>query len=382
MELQNRIMLSPLCQYSADDGHLTDWHLTHLGGILQRGPGLTTVEATSVSWNGRITPQDSGIYLESHIEPLKRIVTFAHSQNQKIAIQLAHAGRKASDSAPWLEHALASEEVGGWPDKVVGASAIAFDDVLAIPKAMTVEDIEEYKKDFARGVKYALEAGFDAIEIHSAHGYLLHSFLSPISNQRPSSDPYSGHSFETRTKLLLEVARLTRSLIPPSMPLLVRISGGDFMDHPDSPVPDSWKESDTVRLAPLLEEAGVDLLDVSGGGIHPSQKIPKSGEPGYQSHFARAVKKGLNKNGKGTMLVGTVGGIKTASTACELLADSQPGEGDALDLVIVGRMFQKNPGLVWSWADELGVKVQAAHQIAWGFRGRHTVQQKPKKQAT
>jgi 2,4-dienoyl-CoA reductase-like NADH-dependent reductase (Old Yellow Enzyme family) len=193
--------------------------------------------------------------------------------------------------------------------------------------------------------------------------------MSPISNQRPESDPYSGHSFETRVKLLLEVTRLVRSIIPETMPLFVRISGSDFMDHEGSGVSNSWTVADTVRLAPLLEEAGVDLLDVSGGGVHLNQRIPNRGQPGYQSFMSRAAKKGLLQTGKGKMLIGAVGGIITGKLADSLLEEVE-GE-DGVDLIIAGRAFQKNPGLVWAWAEELGADIQLANQIGWPVKGRH-----------
>lgn len=352
LELQNRIMLSPLCQYSAQDGHATDWHLTHLGGILQRGPGLTTVEATGVLPEGRITPQDVGLWKDSQIEPLARIVEFAHSQSQKIAIQLAHAGRKASTVAPWLSAgAVAPKEHGGWPDNVKGPSNVPFDENHATPKEMTIEDIEEFKKAFVAATKRALKAGFDVIEIHNAHGYLLQSFLSPVSNKR--TDKYGG-SFENRTRLTLELVELVRAAIPEDMPLFLRISGTDWLEHTSEP---SWTVEDTVRLAPLLAERGVDLLDVSAGGNSPLQKI--RGGPGYQAPFAQAVKKAVGDK----LLVGTVGSITSGKQANDLLETG-------LDLAIVGRLFQKNPGLVWYWAEELGADMEVANQIGWGFYGR------------
>jgi 2,4-dienoyl-CoA reductase-like NADH-dependent reductase (Old Yellow Enzyme family) len=353
---QNRIFLSPLCQYSAQDGHLTDWHLTHLGGIIQRGPGLTFVEATAVLPEGRITPEDSGLWKDSQIAPLKRIVEFAHSQGQKIGIQLAHAGRKASTVAPWLSMGdTAVEEVGGWPDGVKAPSALAFNDKFPQPKAMTKQDIEEFKSAFVAAVKRALEAGFDVIEIHNAHGYLLHEFLSPVSNKR--TDEYGG-SWENRTRLTLEVVQAARKVMPEGMPLFLRISASDWLDGQREQFPESWTEADTVRLAPLLAEGGVDFLDVSSAGLHPSQKI-KTG-PGYQAPFAKAVKKAVGDK----MAVGVVGSITNGLQANELL------EEGGLDVAIVGRMFQKNPGLVWTFAEELGTEIHIAHQISWGFGGR------------
>lgn len=352
--LQNRIMLSPLCQYSAQDGHQTNWHLTHLGGILQRGPCMTTVEATSVTAEGRITPEDVGLWKDSQMEPLKRIVEFAHSQNQHIMIQLGHAGRKASTVAPWLSSGeVAGKDVNGWPDDVYAPSAIAWNDKHAKPKAMTLEDIESFKKAFSDSVKRALECGFDAIEIHNAHGYLLHEFISPVSNTR--TDKYGG-SWENRVRLTLELVEQTRAQIPKDMPLFLRISATDWLEEAKE-IKESWTVDDTVKLAPMLAERGVDLLDVTSGGNHPAQH-PHVG-PGYQAPFAKAVKKAVGDK----MAVATVGSITEGKQANQLLEEG-------LDLVIVGRMFQKNPGLVFAWADELGVEVEMPNQIRWGFGGR------------
>ena len=275
--LQNRIMLSPLCQYSAENGYHTAWHMTHLGGIVQRGPGLTMVEATAVTPEGRITPEDSGLWEDGQIEPLRRIVEFAHSQNQKIAIQIAHAGRKASTVAPWLASgALAGEDVGGWPNNVWGPSAIPWNENHAPVKELTLEGIEKVKEAWGAAVRRAVKAGFDIIEIHNAHGYLLHSFCSPVSNQR--TDQYGG-SFENRTRLTREMVQVTRDNMPKDMPLFLRISGTDYLEEEAGM--DSWRVEDTVRLAPTLAELGVDLLDVSGGGSHAKQH-PHVG-PAYQS---------------------------------------------------------------------------------------------------
>ncbi|OLN86755.1 putative NADPH dehydrogenase C23G7.10c 3 [Colletotrichum chlorophyti] len=357
--LQNRIALSPLCQYSAQDGHYTMWHETHMGGIIQRGPGISCVEATAVQPRGRITPEDVGLWKDSQIEPLKKVVEFAHSQNQKIMIQLAHAGRKASTVAPWLSSgSVAGEDLNGWPDDVHAPSAIAWNEKHAQPKEMTLKDIEDFKLAFAASVRRALKAGFDAIEIHNAHGYLLHEFLSPVSNTR--TDKYGG-SWENRVRLTLELVEETRAIIPQDMPLFLRISATDWLEE-QKDIPESWTVDDTVKLAPLLAERGVDLLDVSSGGNHERQH-PHS-KPAYQSPFAIKVKQAVGNK----MAVGTVGSIENGTLANELL------EKEGLDLVFVGRGFQKNPGLVFAWADELGVQVNMPNQIRWGFggRGRHS----------
>ncbi|KAF8156008.1 hypothetical protein B0H34DRAFT_517522 [Crassisporium funariophilum] len=355
VEFQNRIFLSPLCQYSCRDGFMTPWHMAHLGGIVSRGPGLTMIEATAVLPEGRITPQDVGIWSAAHTAPLAHIVEFAHSQNQKIAIQLAHAGRKASNVAPWLNSGpLAGPEVGGWPDEVVGPSNVPFHESYATPKELDVAGIKRIVKAFVNGAKRAVEAGFDVIEIHNAHGYLLSSFLSPVSNKR--TDDYGG-SFENRTRLTLEIVDAVRAVIPEDMPLFLRISGTDWLEV-SAPNEPSWTAEDTAKFAPILASHGVDLLDVSAGGNDPRQKIRPG--PKYQVPFAAAAKKAAGSK----LLVGAVGGLYSGKVAQEVL-DS----GDA-DVIFVGRMLQKNPGQVWAMADELGVDMHSAHQIEWGFRGR------------
>jgi 2,4-dienoyl-CoA reductase-like NADH-dependent reductase (Old Yellow Enzyme family) len=274
-----------MCQYSAEDGHHTPWHFAHLGGMILRGPGLTMVEATAVTPEGRITPEDSGLWKDSQIEPLRRIVEFAHSQNQKIGIQLAHAGRKASTVAPWLSSGdVADEHVNGWPRNVYGPSAIPYNDKHAMPKEMTKVDIENFKEAWVASLKRALRAGFDVIEIHNAHGYLLHNFVSPASNQR--TDEYGG-SFENRIRLTLEVVDLTRETVPKDMPVFLRISATDWLEKVEGI--DGWTVEDTIKLAEILADRGVDLMDVSTGGNHPKQQI-KTG-PGYQVSVSFSSKK-------------------------------------------------------------------------------------------
>jgi len=324
------------------------------------------IEATSPTPQGRITPEDSGIWSDEHIEGewgLKKICEFAHSQGQKIGIQIGHAGRKASTVAPWLSMgALATKDVNGWPDEVIAPSAIPYNKDHAMPKEMTLQDIEDLKTAWVAGVRRAIKAGFDVIEIHNAHGYLLQEFISPVSNKR--TDKYGG-SFENRTRLTLEIVDLTRKEMPKDMPLFLRISATDWLEH-DGFEGDSWKVSDTVKLAPLLAERGVDLIDISSGGNHPSQKIVPG--PGYQAPFAKEVKKAVGDK----LLVGCVGSITSGKQAEAILTGKgEDSKGDTeVDLAIVGRMFQKNPGLVWAWAEELGVEINVANQIRWGFGGR------------
>lgn len=338
--------------------------MAHLGGIILRGPGLAVIEATAVLPEGRITPEDSGLWKDEQVEGpfgLKSIVEFAHSQNQKIAIQIGHAGRKASTVAPWLSMgAVATEDVGGWPENVRGASAVPYNQDHATPIELSLNDIEELKKAWAAAVKRAVKAGFDVIEIHNAHGYLLNSFLSPVSNKR--TDKYGG-SFENRVRLTLEIVEVTRKEMPESMPLFLRLSATDWLEHSEEA---SWTVDDSAKLAGLLAEKGVDLLDVSSGGNSPDQKI--KGGPGYQAGFAKTIKKAVGDK----LLVGAVGTITTGKQAQAII--SGEGEGskgtEELDLIVAGRMFQKNPGLVWSWAEELGVQINVANQIRWGFGGR------------
>lgn len=310
---------------------------------------------------GRIIPQDLGLYNDGQIEPLRRITEFAHSQSQKIAIQLAHAGRKASVVAPWLSvNAMAVLEVGGWPDEIVGPSAIPFEEgINSVPRALTKEEIRVLIGDFATAATRAVKANFDAIELHAAHGYLLHQFLSPISNRR--TDEYGG-SFANRTRLLLEVSDAVRAVIPTRMPLLVRISATDWFEYRENlPVEfsESWTLDQSIHLAHLLADHGVDFLDISSGGIHPKSAIAIHPGPAYQIHLAQEIKKSVGDQ----LLVSTVGGLKTGALAEEAV---QSG----LDAVLVGRWFQQNPGLIRAFANELGAKVRMATQIDWSFEGR------------
>jgi 2,4-dienoyl-CoA reductase-like NADH-dependent reductase (Old Yellow Enzyme family) len=329
------------------------------------------LEVTAVQANGRITPEDSGIWLDAHIDTLKKHVDFAHSQNALIGIQLGHAGRKASTVAPWLSSgATATEEVGGWPSNVVGPSEEPFNEHYPIPRPLTLAEIAQFKSDHLSGVRRALRAGFDVIELHFAHGYLVSSFLSPAVNKR--TDQYGG-SFENRIRLALEIIDATREVIPADMPLFVRISATDWLDtNPSWNGGPSWTVEDSIKFAELLAQRGVDVLDVSSGGNHALQKVV--GGPGYQAPFAKAIKAAV----KDTMLVSSVGSIKTGLEAQKIIDGSQNGGKDGgqdasdtpLDLIAAGRMFLKNPGLVWAWADELGVTINVAHQIGWGFGGR------------
>ncbi|KAG7451471.1 NADH:flavin oxidoreductase/NADH oxidase [Guyanagaster necrorhizus] len=347
---QNRIFLSPMCQYSAVDGHITPWHTAHYGGIITRGPGLSIIEATAILANGRTCPEDLGIWSDDHVRTLTPLVELAHSQSQKIGIQLAHGGRKSSTVAPWLSgQALADENVGGWPNDVIAPSPIPWAADYATPKELSKDDITDLLQAYKDGALRAVKAGFDVLEIHAAHGYLLHEFLSPVSNQR--TDEYGG-SWENRVRLILEIVDAVRGVISQDMPLFFRISGSEGLEYLDIP---SWCSEDTVRLAFLLKEHGIDLLDVSSGGNSSQQRI--KGAPAYQTPLAHAVKQ-ANIPG---LIVSTVGSITNATLAQSILDDGRA------DVILVGKGFQKNPGLVWAWAEELGVDVAIANQIYWGF---------------
>ncbi|PYH32660.1 NADH:flavin oxidoreductase/NADH oxidase [Aspergillus neoniger CBS 115656] len=345
LTFQNRLGVSPICQYSAEDGHMTDYHLAHLGGIAQRGPGLIMIEATAVQPEGRISPQDVGLWKDSQIAPIARVIEFAHSQGQKIGIQLAHAGRKASTTAPWMmNHGnVATENVGGWPHNAKGPT-------------MSKDDIREFKEAWAAAAKRALVAGADFIEIHNAHGYLLASFLTPYANKR--TDEYSG-SFENRTRLPLEIAQLTRNTVGEHVPVFLRLSASDWLD---SDFGETWGLQDAVKFAEaLVAQGAIDLIDVSSGGLHSSQKV-KAG-PGFQAPFGIAVKKAVGER----ILLATVGHIKDGRLANRLL------EEEGLDVILVGRGFQKDPGLVWTFAQHLDVEIAMPGQIRWGFSKRGAV---------
>ena len=322
------------------------------------------VEATAVQANGRITPEDSGIWLDAHIPGLRKHVDFAHSQNQHIGIQIAHAGRKASTVAPWLSGgATAAADTGGWPDDVVGTSAEPFDAGYPTPREASLAEIDQIKADFVQGIRRAITAGFDVIELHFAHGYLVSTFFSPASNKR--TDKYGG-SFENRIRLALELAEEARAVMPDDMPLFVRISATDWLSNNPDWKGESWDVEEAAELSKQLAARGVDLIDVSTGGIHKDQKV--KGGPSYQVPFAQHIKKVVGDK----VLVSTVGSITTGEQAEEALS----GGETKLDLVAAGRMFQKNPGLVWAWSDDLEVSIHSANQIGWGFGGRAAAKQK------
>ncbi|KAH8676571.1 NADH-dependent flavin oxidoreductase-like protein [Tricladium varicosporioides] len=372
---QNRIWVAPMCMYSADNGHLTDFHLVHLGAFAYRGASLTIIEATSILPNGRITPEDSGLWQNSQIAPIRRVADFLHSQNQKIGIQLAHAGRKASTCAPWLvergKAMTATEDVGGWPNDVMGASAIQWGEGYAIPRSMTAQDIKDVVDGFRDSAKRAVEAGIDVIEIHGAHGYLISSFLSPISNRR--TDKYGG-SFENRIRLLVESIQAVREVIPSGMPLIVRVSATEWMEKSAA---ESWDVGSTIKLAKLLPALGVDLLDVSSGGNNEAQLIGMHSN--FQIDIASQIRNALFDVGIKDLLIGAVGMITEAEAAKEIVQNGKPNNTDdtveieneegtisKADIVLIARQFMREPEWVLRVAYRLGVQVKWPQQYHRG----------------
>jgi 2,4-dienoyl-CoA reductase-like NADH-dependent reductase (Old Yellow Enzyme family) len=313
----NRIGVSPMCQYSSKDGFANDWHMVHLGSRAQGGPGLVMLEASAVVAEGRITPEDLGIYKDDHIPGLKRIVDFIHSQGVRAGIQLAHAGRKASMSSPFAaEHVVALSD-GGW--QPVAPSPIAFAPHYATPRALDQQGIDAIIDAFAKAAQRALTAGFDFVEIHAAHGYLLHEFLSPLSNQR--SDAYGG-GFDNRARLLSQVVDAVRAVWPAELPLFVRISATDWAEG-------GWNIDEAVTLGGILRTHGVDLVDVSSGGLVPHAKIPVG--PGFQAPFAARIR------AEGAIPTAAVGMITDPHQANALIAEGQA------DLVLLAREMLRDP---------------------------------------
>ena len=336
----NRIWVSPMCQYSAIDGVATQWHDVHIGSFATGGTGLIMMEATGVVPEGRISTACLGLWNDAQTERLKPIVDFAHSMSTKIGIQLAHAGRKASCLPPWSDHPMASKEEGGWD--CVAPSAISFGGKYPVPKALTKKEIQDLVTAFASSAKRAVAAGFDLVEIHAAHGYLIHQFLSPISNQR--EDEYGG-SFENRTRFIIEIARAVRSAIPNGMPLFVRISASDWLE-------DGWTIDESVELCRLLKEVGVDLIDVSSGGTSSGAPVPVG--PGYQVPFATRIR---NESKIPTCAVGLITESKQAD---EIVKN---GEADA---VMMAREFLRNPRWPLEASKELNADVKWPNQLLRG----------------
>jgi 2,4-dienoyl-CoA reductase-like NADH-dependent reductase (Old Yellow Enzyme family) len=334
IELKNRIVVSPMCEYSSEDGFANDWHLVHLGSRAIGGAALVIAEASAVSPEGRITAGDLGIYKDEHIAKLKQITDFIHQHNAFAGIQLAHAGRKASHEIPWVSAAqLPSDHANGW--KTVGPSALPFAETEEAPLALDKTGMEKVKADFKAAASRALAAGFDVIELHGAHGYLIHEFLSPISNLR--TDEYGG-SFENRIRFLLEIIESVQEVWPAENPLFVRVSASEWTEG-------GWTADDSVALAKILINKGIDLVDCSSGGNIATAKIPL--KPGYQVEFAEKVKK------ESGILTAAVGLITEAKQADEIIQNGQA------DLVMLARQLLRDPYFPLRAAHELG------HEVKW-----------------
>ncbi|MDO9256035.1 MAG: NADH:flavin oxidoreductase/NADH oxidase [Bacteroidales bacterium] len=314
---RNRIAISPMCQYTAEDGFANDWHLVHYGSRAVGGAALIIQEATGVSPEGRISPGDLGLYKEEHIEKLRQITSFIHQHGEVAGIQLAHAGRKAGCAKPWDGGKQLMENEGGW--KTVSASALAFNPDDVAPQELDTEGINKVITDFKFAAQRSLQAGYKLVEIHAAHGYLIHQFLSPLSNHR--TDNYGG-SFENRIRLLLEIVKAVQTEWPQNLPLFVRISATDWAEG-------GWNIDEAVKLSSILKQNGVDLIDCSSGGLVPHQKIPLG--PGYQVPFAERIKKETG------IMTGAVGMITEAQQADDILQKGQA------DLILIARQSLRDP---------------------------------------
>jgi 2,4-dienoyl-CoA reductase-like NADH-dependent reductase (Old Yellow Enzyme family) len=316
--LRNRIAVSPMCQYSAEDGRANDWHLVHLGCRAIGGAGLVVFEATAVEARGRISPADLGLWDDAQVEPLARIVRFVEEHGAVPCLQIAHAGRKASVRAPWDEGGAPLDEgQGGWP--VVGPSAIPFAPGHPVPSPLDAAGLRDVTRAFAEAARRALAAGFRALELHAAHGYLLHEFLSPLSNRR--DDAYGG-TFGGRTRFVREVLAAIRGVWPERLPLLIRVSATDW-------APGGWDVDECVQLARDLRGLGVDLVDTSSGGLVPAAQVPAG--PGYQAAFAERIRR------EAGIATGAVGMITSPEQAEHVLRSAQA------DLVLLARAMLRDP---------------------------------------
>ena len=342
--LRNRVAVSPMCQYCARDGLADDWHLVHLGSRAAGGAGLVVVEATAVTAAGRITAGDLGIWSDAHADPLARIARFVKSQHSVPGIQLAHAGRKASCAVPWAGGHQLPPAVGGWP--TVAPSPVAFRPADLPPAALDAAGIDAVVTAFTVATRRAVAAGFEVVELHAAHGYLLHEFLSPLSNHR--ADEYGG-TFDTRVRLTVRVAAAMRAAMPDRLPLFVRISTTDWVEG-------GWDVDQSVELARRLKAAGVDLIDASSGALVPDAKIPVG--PGYQVPAARRIKH------EAGIATGAVGLITAARQADEIIANA-----DA-DLVLLAREMLREPYWAIGAAQDLGAEPAWPQQYGYAVGRR------------
>jgi 2,4-dienoyl-CoA reductase-like NADH-dependent reductase (Old Yellow Enzyme family) len=341
VHLRNRIAVSPMCQYSSEDGFANDWHLVHLGSRAVGGAGLVMMEASAVEARGRISSSDMGIWKDEHVAFLARISGFIRRQGAAAGIQIAHAGRKASTRRPWEGGGVVPESAGGW--RPVAPSAIPFQPGDQPPEELSKLEILRVVESFAAAARRALAAGFDVLEIHAAHGYLIHQFLSPLSNHR--TDEYGG-DFTTRCRMPLETIEAVRGAWPARLPLFLRISATDWADG-------GWDIDGAVRFARCARELGVDLIDCSSGGLTPLQKIPLA--PGYQVPFAARIRR------EADIMTGAVGLITKAHQADEIISSGQA------DLVLLAREFLRDPYFPLHAANELGAEINPPVQYSRAF---------------
>ncbi|KIW69894.1 hypothetical protein PV04_02211 [Phialophora macrospora] len=392
--LRNRIIVAPMCQYSTassgpDIGKLTDYHIATLGHYALKGAGLVFIEATGVQPNGRITPNCPGLWSDAQTESVKRVSDFIKSQGALSGIQLAHAGRKSSTMPPWVAASFkkpslrAEKDAGGWPEDVAGpcggpenswdGKGLAEDGGFWPPRQLTVAEIKETVDAFAQAARRSVEAGIDVIEIHAAHGYLIHQFLSPITNRR--TDQYGG-IFENRIRLLVEVVQAVRKQIPADMPLFLRVSSTEWMEETDLAKQfGSWDVESTIRLARMLPGLGVDLLDVSSGGNHPQQRINMFASKDYQTKIANQIRQTMKASGL-NLFIGAVGLITEAEQARDIvddrgsdksigeeanaakeMTDAKDGKEPMADVILVARQFMREPEWVLKVGWKLGVDV-------------------------
>ncbi|CAO3663298.1 unnamed protein product [Rhizopus stolonifer] len=350
--LHNRIGVSPMCMYSSQDGFLNDFHLMHYGSFAYKGAGLVFIEASAVVPEGRITPSDSGLWSDQHIEPLSRVVKLIQSQGSVAGIQIAHAGRKASMSPPYQGDYIMSQEDGGWPNGVVSASEIPFSDHYPKPHALSVQEIKETIQAFVDAAVRADKAGVELLEIHAAHGYLIHNFYSGNSNHR--TDEYGG-SFENRIRFLLEVVQAVRPVWPDRKPLWVRISAADYTNpEPMGSDPEGWSIDQSVELAKILKTLGVDVVDASSGGNVHGVRYPN--QPLYQVPFAEAIRR------EAKVATAAVGLITEGDEAETIIK-----EGKA-DVVLVAREFLRNTAFALCAAQSLNVDIQWPKQCSWAVK--------------
>ena len=339
--LRNRLAVAPMCQYSVEDGFVGDWHLVHLGSRAVGGAGLVIMEATAVEARGRISPADTGIWKDEHVAPLARVTKFIRSQGSVAGIQLAHAGRKASTKVLWEGDGPVLEARGGWTP--VAPSAIAFQPGDLVPAELSKPEIHQIVEAFGRAAARALKAGFQVVEIHAAHGYLAHEFLSPISNHR--TDEYGG-SLENRMRFVMEVTETVRGAWPENLPLFIRISATDWVEG-------GWTVDESVALARRVRGMGVDLIDCSSGGSSPHAKIPLA--PGYQVPFAERIRK------EAGICTGAVGLITTPAQADEIV------RGGKADLVLLAREFLRDPYFPLHAAGALDADIKPPVQYGRAF---------------